>query len=127
VQYSPPVESMRFISKVRLTLDHYALLCDQIVTRGTVQYTYLCCAFRKNAEHPEYIVSAEVNSTASTLGGGSHFLGIFSESGHATLENSDAWANRDTFFAEALKHLANHYRVPLDVIRNRAGFAPSDA
>jgi hypothetical protein len=127
MQYSPPVESMRSVARVKIDVDRYALLCDEVKASGNVQYTFLCCAFRRNEEHPEYIVSSEVNSTASTLGGGSHFLGVFSESGHATLNNSDAWSDRDTFFAEALRHLSLHYRVPLDVLRSRAKLAASDA
>jgi hypothetical protein len=53
-------------------------------------------------------VASEVNATAATLGGGSHFLGVFDSQGHANRGASDDWADPKKFFPEALR-IAQEY------------------
>jgi hypothetical protein len=49
----------------------------------------------------------------SRSGGPSHFLSIFDKPGHCTLAASDAFADADKFFPEAMRLVAARFAVDL--------------
>jgi len=112
VKYMPMVESMNRIGGAPLGDKHTVLMWDNIKATGSVQYTYLVGVFDNAEQNPVYFVAAEVNQMAAVLGGGSHALGVFDESGHATLGFSDDWGDPRKFFPEALRLVAERFSVP---------------
>ena len=99
MQYTPKIKS----DKPRANFNfgsHTATLYGDIVSVGRVQYTWLLVVFDA-LKHPALIVSAEVNSMAA-MGGGSHFLCVFEESGRGIVSGSDDWADEELFTARAL-------------------------
>src|SRR5207247_7185482 len=65
------------ISRQRFQIGkHTAVLLGDIERAGSVEYHYIMAVFDEN-QQPCYFVASEVNSMVKTLGGGSHFLGLF--------------------------------------------------
>src|SRR5438309_2046596 len=98
----PRVESMNRVASAPLGENHTVLLFDQIKSAGHVEYAFLVAVFDNATQRPVYFVASEVNSTAETFGGGSHFLGVFDGDGHANRGASDDWGDPKKFFPEAL-------------------------
>jgi hypothetical protein len=110
----PLVKSMNRVGGVPLGEKHSALLFDNIQSAGSVQYAFLLTVFDHGTQEPVYFVASEVNEMAAILGGGSHFLGIFSGSGHANLGASDEWGDPQKFFPEALRLATEQFGVSVE-------------
>ncbi len=80
---------------------HTAVLYGEIEPAGRVQYAYLLTVFDP-ARQIKLIVSSEVNAMKPTMGGGSHYLCIFDDTGRLNLGDSDDWADEELFTARAL-------------------------
>ena len=111
MKYMPRVESMNRVAGAPLGADHTAVLFDQIKSAGAVQYAFLVAVFDNQRKQPVYFVASEVNSMAQTLGGGSHYLGVFDEDGHANLGASDEWGDPNRFFPEALRIASEQFGI----------------
>jgi anti-anti-sigma factor len=98
--YWPKVTKFRELGKFPLK-GYSAVLFDEIVAEGGVEYRFLLTVFEPDAPQPRLIVSSEVNRLAN-LGGGSHFLCVFPGEGHENLGASDDWGNREKFTKAAL-------------------------
>ncbi len=103
MKYMPLVESMNRVGAAPLGEKHLVVLFDQIRATGMVQYAFILAVFDKQTQNPVYFVASEVNSMAAELGGGSHYLGVFDDSGHANMGSSDDWGDPRKFFARAMR------------------------
>ncbi len=82
----------------------YTVVCfDQIESEGRIQYAFMTVVFDDASHQPVLFVASEVNAMAASLGGGSHFLGVFAGEGHANYGASNDWADPKKFFPEALR------------------------
>jgi hypothetical protein len=113
VKYKPLVESINQVSSAPLGDKHTILLFDNIKSAGAIQYAFLLGVFDNAGKVPVYFVASEVNETASKLGGGSHFLGVFDGIGHRTMGSSDDWGDPRKFFPEAIRLASKHFGVPM--------------
>jgi hypothetical protein len=114
MQYMPQVESMNRVGGAPMGEKHTALLFDRIKSAGHVQYAFLLAVFDNETQEPVYFVASEVNTMAQTLGGGSHYLGVFDSSGHANLGSSDDWGDPRKFFPEAVHLAAERFGVSVE-------------
>ncbi len=73
----------------------------------------LVAVFEKDAKLPVLVVSSEVNTTAQVLGGGSNYLCVFDEDGHANMGSSDDWADPKQFFPKALQIAAGRLGIEI--------------
>lgn len=109
MQYAPLVKSMNRVTMGQLFPGYTIGLYDQIVSAGTVQYAFIVAVFNDSTGKPVYFVASEVNLLAGTLGGGSHFLGVFDGQGHANLGDSDDWADPLKFFPKAVELVTERF------------------
>ncbi len=100
MSYTPYIESADPVGRY-LVAGHQAVLLDNIVSAGSVEYLYLLVVYDAQGESC-FFVASEVNSLCAESGGGSHFLGVFPGEGHANHGSSNDWADRDKFLARAL-------------------------
>jgi hypothetical protein len=101
MNYTPAIRSAE--PKRRFGLgDYQAVLFGDIVPTGPIAYLFILVVYDPE-NRPCFFVAAEVNSMASLLGGGSHFLGVFDSEGHSNLGDSNDWADPEKFAAEALR------------------------
>jgi hypothetical protein len=107
----PRVESMNRVAAAPLGDKHTIILFDQIKSAGNVQYAFLVAVYNKASQLPVYFIASEVNSTAPTFGGGSHYLGVFDGNGHANHGASDDWGDPRKFFPEAIRMAAQAFGV----------------
>ena len=114
MEYMPLVESMNRVGGAPLGDKHTALLFDNIKSAGSMQYAFLLGVFDDETQKPVYFVASEVNEMAATLGGGSHYLGVFDGSGHASLGSSDDWGDPRKFFPEAIRLAAERFGSKLE-------------
>ena len=114
MEYQPLVESMNRIGGAPLGERHTIIMWDNIKSAGSVQYAYLLGVFDNAKQQPVYFVASEVNQMAAMLGGGSHCLGVFNGSGHASMGFSDDWGDPRKFFPEALRIASERFGVPLE-------------
>lgn len=103
MNYQPRVKSMNCVARAPLGHGYTVLLWDKIESAGAVKYAFLLGVFEDATKQPVYFIASEVNTPAATLGGGSHYLGIFDEAGHANLGSSDDWGDPKKFFPKALE------------------------
>ena len=82
--------------------------CESV---GHIQYAHVALVFQGSQKQPCYAVASEVNAMAATLGGGSHFLGVFPGEGHVNMGNSNEWADLDHFTAKALEMIAKQFKI----------------
>ncbi len=101
MNYIPAIKSATPVAEFEIA-GHTALLFDEIVSAGSIQYLYILAVYTPNDE-PCLFIASEVNGMQQRFGGGSHFLGLFPGDGHLNLGDSDEWADRDQFVAKALK------------------------
>lgn len=101
MSYAPAIHSAKAINEFEIG-KHTAVLFDEIVPLGPVEYRFILAVFDEQKE-PCYYVGSEVNKMAEQFGGGSHFLGLFTEEGHVNCGDSDDWADEAKFTAEALR------------------------
>jgi hypothetical protein len=111
MKYAPAIESLNRICDAPLGPDHTVLLFDQIKGSGQVEYALLLGVFNNQSEQPVYFVASELNSMREQLGGGSHFLGVFDDEGHANLGSSDDWGDPKNFFPEAVRIAKKHFGI----------------
>ncbi len=89
---------------MRYRLDPYTfVLLGDIESLGVIEYLYILFAIKDDENAPDLFVASEVNAMAKSLGGGSHFLGVFDQAGHGNMGAADQWANLDIFAAKALE------------------------
>ncbi len=69
---------------------------------GAVDYLHVLAILAGDAPEPRLFITSKVNAMARACSGGSHFLGLFDEVGHANIGASDAWADRERFTTKAL-------------------------
>ncbi len=112
MEYMPLTKSMNRVGGAPLGEKHTALLFDKVESAGSVQYAFLLVVFNNANREPVYFVASEVNQTVDTFGGGSHYLGVFTDAGHANLGSSDDWGDPGKFFPEALRMAAERFGVP---------------
>ena len=105
------IESATLRERVPLGEEHLALLYDQVVSAGSIEYRFVVVVFAHDAEAPCLFVTSEVNAMAAELGGGSHFLCVFADDTHFNLGNDDAWADPDRFFSESLRVAAERLGI----------------
>ena len=75
MEFAPAVKSAN--PKQKFQVGQYtAVLFDNIISTGSVQYQYMIGVF-DDRQQPCFYVTSEVNPTAKRFGGGSHFLGVF--------------------------------------------------
>lgn len=101
MKYIPAIASANPIQQFQFG-KYSAVLLDDIESAGVVEYRFVLVVF-DDTEQPCYFVASEVNATAKTFGGGSHFLGVFDEDGHSSYGSSDDWADESKFTAEAMR------------------------
>jgi hypothetical protein len=111
MQYMPRVESMNRVAAAPLGAAHTLILFDQIKSAGRVEYAFLVAVYSNATQTPVYFVASEVNSMAATLGGGSHYLGVFDGQGHANRGASDDWGDPKKFFPEAIRIAAEAFSI----------------
>jgi hypothetical protein len=110
MNYAPVIKSAK--PKQRFPIGkHMAVLLSDIEQAGAVQYRYIMAVFDGDTHNPCFFVASEVNSMAKTLGGGSHFLGLFDGDGHANCGTSDDWGDEAKFTAEALRIIRAKFGV----------------
>jgi hypothetical protein len=100
MQYMPKIKAAKALAQFKVA-DRPAVLYGDIESVGRVQYAYLFTVF-DDAKQPILIISSELNSMRSVLGGGSHYLCIFDNAGHSNCGDSDDWADEELFTARAL-------------------------
>ena len=105
--YSPLVKTFNVAQSFDLG-SYEAILLKDIVSDGKIDYLYILVAREKDNPDPCFIVASEVNQAAPAQGG-SHFMGVFAESGHSNLGDSDEWGNEALFVSRALQVIREHF------------------
>lgn len=100
MNYIPAIKSATPVAEFEVA-GHTAVLFDEIVSAGSIQYLYILAVYTPNDE-PCLFIASEVNGMQQRFGGASHFLGLFPGDGHLNLGDSDEWADRDHFAEKAL-------------------------
>lgn len=106
MNYIPAIKSATPVAEFEIA-GHTAVLFDDIVSAGSIQYLYILAVYTPNDE-PCLFIASEVNRMQQRLGGASHFLGLFPGDGHLNLGDSDEWADRDLFAKKALAIAEEH-------------------
>lgn len=101
--YMPLVASMNRVSTAPIGPNHTVALFDSIKSAGAVEYAYLLVVSDDTTQSPVYCVASEVNGMGASFGVGSHFLGVFTPTGHINLGASDDWGDPHKFFPKALE------------------------
>jgi hypothetical protein len=109
--YAPVVKSAKPLAHLTIG-KHEATLFGEIESAGMIKYLYVLAVYAPGANQPCLFVASEENALKSP-GSGSHFLGVFSEAGHANHGASNDWADLAKFQNEAVR-LASIYlsKVP---------------
>ena len=111
--------------KRRYTLGSYrAELMGRIESASLTDYLYVLAVFKEQATEPCLVVTSEVNADCWNIGGGSHFLCVFSGEIHSNMGASDDWADLDKFTSKALSLAASELRVfdsPREVLLTSGG------
>ena len=102
IGYVPLIRSSREVARWTLGDHHHVRLLTDVRALGHVEYAHVLTV---QDEHRAllYVVAAEVNNMATMLGGGSHFLAVYDDDGHSTVDDDDAWGDLDRFCARALE------------------------
>lgn len=117
LEYTPLVGAINHVDTVPLGPKHVALLFDEIVSEGFVEYAFFVVVLQRDSDDdPILFITSEVNACASPSEGYSHFLGMFNEMGHSNFGASDDWANPDIFFPKAVRMAAEELGVAPDGI-----------
>jgi hypothetical protein len=104
MHYAPEFDDATPIAKYALaTGRHTAVLLADIKSTGPVEYAFILTVFDDATQQPCLFVASEVNALAATLGGGSHYLGLFPGDGHMNFGASNDWADIHLFAREALR------------------------
>ena len=109
MNYWPVIGDATPVKRISLPSgQHTAVLLDHIESTGAVKYRYILAVFDNQRREPCLFVSSEVNRMAKRFGGGSHFLGLFTEHGHMNHVDSDDWADIEKFEKAAVEFAAGH-------------------
>ena len=114
MKYMPLIASANRVGGAPLGPKHTVLLFDNVKSVGSVNYAFILGVFDDDTQEPAFFVASEVNEMAATLGGGSHYLGVFDGEGHSSLGASDEWADARKFFPEAMRIAAERFGVRID-------------
>ena len=120
LKYTPAIVSANRFQDIALGLNHTMLLFDNIQSEGDIQYAFLLGVFDNVTQEPVYFVSSEVNALAAAIGGGSHYLCIFDDTGHGNLGGSDDWGDPDKFFPQAVHLAAEHFGMSMEELPGQA-------
>jgi hypothetical protein len=82
------------------------LLFSEIECVGAIEYLYVVAIYRDGESQPCLFVTSEKNTLV--FGGDSHFLCLFTDSGHHNMGASDDWADLERFITQALLVATNH-------------------
>ena len=106
--YMPSLVNSRVVERYKLgdLVCHVRTDCR---SAGGVDYAHVMQVVEDG--ELRFAVAAEVNATAESFGGGSHFLGVFHHEGHQNLGSSDEWADLARFTEKALEIVAEQYKV----------------
>jgi hypothetical protein len=88
-----------------------AELMGRIESASLTDYLYVLAVFKDKASEPCLVVTSEVNADCWNIGGGSHFLCVFSGEIHSNMGASDDWADLEKFTSKALSLAASELRV----------------
>ena len=88
-----------------------AELMGRIESASLTDYLYVLAVFKGQAAEPCLVVTSEVNADSWNIGGGSHFLCMFSGEIHSNMGASDDWADLEKFTSKALSLAAAELRV----------------
>ena len=117
--------------KRRYCLGTYrAELMGRIESASLTDYLYVLAVFKEQAVEPCLVVTSEVNADCWNIGGGSHFLCVFSGEIHSNMGASDDWADLDKFTSKALSLAAAELRVfesPRELFVANGGREPGKA
>ncbi|MEM0915753.1 MAG: hypothetical protein AAGK09_14250 [Planctomycetota bacterium] len=113
MSWMPAIGGANRVGGMKLGPGHTLVLFDQIESLGAVKYQFMSVAFDNQTQAPCLVVTSEVNSMAETMGGGSHYLGLLTESGHANYGDSDDWADPKKFFVKSAEIAAERLGVDL--------------
>lgn len=103
---------MTEIDREAMGADHYGILYGDVVPAGAIDYGNLYVVFQRGVRDAVLVVASEVNTTASLFGGGSHFLCVYDDEGHANLGASDAYGDVVTFTTKALDIVTERLGIP---------------
>jgi len=104
MEYMPMILGGTPVKRIRLASGkHTALLLDDIESKGAVKFRFILAVFDDETRNPCLFVTSEVNGAVEELGGGSHFLCLFSGDAHLNLGSSDDWADIRKFEEAAVK------------------------
>jgi len=103
--YAPAITSATPVAQFEVA-GHTAVLLDEIVSAGSIQYLYILVVYATDGE-PCLFIASEANAMQHRFGGGSHFLGVFRDGSHLNLGDSDEWADREQFVEKALEIAEN--------------------
>ena len=107
-----------------------AELMGRIESASLTDYLYVLAVFKEQAAEPCLVVTSEVNADCWNIGGGSHFLCVFSGEIHSNMGASDDWADLDKFTSKALSLAAAELRVfesPREIVAAGGGREPEKA
>ncbi len=109
MSYAPLIASAQPVRGYELG-EYRAVLLGDVESAGMVRYAHILAVYDPTGE-PCLYVAAEVNGLAASLGGGSHFLGVFPGDAHLNLGASDEWADRERFARKALEVAKQHLGI----------------
>jgi len=107
-----------------------AELMGRIESASLTDCLYVLAVFKEQATEPCLVVTSEVNADCWNIGGGSHFLCVFSGEIHSNMGASDDWADLDKFTSKALALAAAELRVfdsPRELLVSNTGREPDKA
>jgi hypothetical protein len=78
MDYVPQINEAKPLKSIPLaTGKHTAVLLADIKSSGSVKYEFILVVLNDETDEPCLFVTSEVNTFAKTIGGSSHFLGLF--------------------------------------------------
>jgi len=89
-----------------------SIVIDQIEAVGQIVYDYMILLYEKDSIEPIYYVSLERNTLFKELGGFTHFLCAFDESGHVNFGEYDLPINLESFTKKAHELIFDKYQIP---------------
>lgn len=107
---APLIRGAKAVERYRLG-SYLAVLFAEIESVGAMEYLFILALLEEGAPEPRLFITSEVNAMAGVFGGGSHFLGLFDQTGHANMGASDEWAERERFTTKALALAAERLGV----------------
>lgn len=107
--YSPVIGGARTVRQFAIG-DFNADLMTDIKSTGSVEYTHILAVYGSDGK-PVFFTAAEVNSVAEQFGGGSHYLGVFDGTGHASISDNDKWADLEIFEKESVMVVKEHFGI----------------